>query len=340
MRVNQHIDGDLDSGCETRKAASVGRGGGGDLSAKEHMREDDIVRMVREQYRLHPFPPPQRRHGYVGHARYLKLAMKSAGIDLEHSRVGDIACGSGLMLADLAGELAEAEVVGYDLSDVSVKLAEATLREEGHHNARAQVCNILEMDEAESFDAIVSWGTIHHLPQPREGIARLARALKPGGVLRVGVYGYYGNWERRVQRELVATLCDGNDSGQELDQDEKIKVVREWAAGDSRFDRRHTAPPVDLDVDAWVVDEFLHVWERHERLKDMVGWLAAAGMQVLALSDYDNHDIPLDIACHTSSPALQQRVRALPFVARCHVIDLMVRPYWLAILARKGAGSP
>jgi len=129
------------------------------------------------------------------------------------------------------------------------------------------VQDITTLDLTEHFDYIVSWGTAHHLPDPAAGIAILCRALKPGRILRLGVYGYYGNWQRRVQQEIIrlitATLPD--------DDAARIEAVRTWARGDRNFKNYYTAPPVDLDDDNWVVDEFLHVWEKHLQLRRTTG---------------------------------------------------------------------
>ncbi|SRR5579875_590489 len=289
----------------------------------------DVAARVRGQYRAHPFPPPQRRHSYRNHARFVRQYLEGLGIDPAGRRFGDMACGTGLMLLDYALEFPEAELVGYDLSEASVERANATLAEEGVGNARALVADLLDLGETESFDYVVSWGTIHHLAEPGEGLLALARVLKPGGVLRLGVYGYYGNWERHIQQEIVRTL------GQGLDLEDKIRLVREWAAADLRFLAAQTAPPVDLDDDDWVVDEFLHVWERPLRLDEVVSGLARGGLSVLALTDYDDRPIPLDPTAHIRSPTLAQRASQLPFDQQCHLVELLTRPYWLAVLARK-----
>jgi 2-polyprenyl-3-methyl-5-hydroxy-6-metoxy-1,4-benzoquinol methylase len=39
----------------------------------------------------------------------------------------------------------------------------------------------------ESFDAIVCWDVLEHLPRPESAFANLAQALKPGGRLTIGV---------------------------------------------------------------------------------------------------------------------------------------------------------
>jgi len=294
----------------------------------------EIIARVREMYRQHPFPPAQRKHTYRNHTAYVRRFFDQLGIDPRGQEFGDFACGTGLMMLDYAQAFPGTRFLGYDLSPVSVERANATLAAEQVANARALVQDIMRMEDRERFAYIVSWGTIHHLPDPAEGVAILARALRPGGVLRTGIYGYYGNWERRVQQEMLRALAPDCDP---LDFDRRLTIVREWATGDRNFKNYYTAPPVDLHDDDWVVDEFLHAWENHLRLADIVAWLEANGLAVLRLTDYYDQEIPLDVAEHSTSPGFIQRVKRLSFAQQCGVLEMIVRPYWISLLAQKRA---
>jgi SAM-dependent methyltransferase len=285
-------------------------------------------------YVRHPFPPSQRKYSYRSHAAYVHRFLEERGIDPRGRRFGDIACGTGLMMLDYAREFPQTSFTGYDISETSVALVNQTLRQEAVTNARAYAQDITVLDLEEEFDYIVSWGTVHHLPDPAQGIAILCRALKPRGILRVGVYGHYGNWERRVQQEIIRTIAEiaGPDDAA------RIEAVRVWARGDRNFKNYYTAPPVDLDDDTWVVDEFLHVWEQHLLLGDVVSWLGEQGMRVLRVTDYYDQEIPLDVAAHSSSPGFAAMAGKLPFEVQCHVIEMIVRPYWLSLFAEKTGG--
>jgi SAM-dependent methyltransferase len=294
----------------------------------------DIVTAVRDMYARHPFPPRQRKNSYRRHAAYVRQFLREMGIDPDGATFGDIACGTGLMMLDYAREFPEASFTGYDISPTSVSLVNQTLENDQVHNARAQVQDITALDRVAEFDYIVSWGTIHHLPDPAQGIAILCRALKPGGILRLGVYGFYGNWERRLQQQMLRMIADPD----QMDDEARLEAVRTWAKGDRNFKNYYTAPPVDLSDDNWVVDEFLHVWEQHLRLAEVVSWLRAQRMEVLRMTDYYDQEIPLDVTYHSSSPEFVQQVGKLPFESQCEVIDMIVRPYWISLFAAKPRG--
>ncbi|MDJ0516914.1 MAG: class I SAM-dependent methyltransferase [Trichodesmium sp. MO_231.B1] len=291
-----------------------------------------VSESVRDMYTRYPFPPVERRNAYQNHAKFVRSVLENLGIKLEGARFGDIACGTGCMLTDYAREFPEVSFQGWDLSPESLKMAESFLAEEGLTNAQVDEQNIMELEVVDSFDYIVSWGTIHHLENTQEGVRRLCRALKVGGVLRTGVYGYYGNRERRLQQEFVDTLVPDKSEFQE-----RITAVKELAQVCPGFATQHTEPPVELDSDNWVVDEFLHVWEKHIKLVDLVQWLQDNNMEVKLLTDFYDQEIPLDIAKHTTNNDFINRVSSLPFVQQCAVIELLTRPYWLSVIAQKVA---
>jgi SAM-dependent methyltransferase len=292
---------------------------------------DDVVSAVRQMYARHPFPPPQRKNSYRRHAAYVHQFLRERGIAAEGATFGDIACGTGLMMLDYAREFPKTSFVGYDISETSVGLVNQTLDAEQVGNARAYLQDITALDREDDFDYILSWGTVHHLPDPAQGVAILCRALKPGGVLRLGVYGHYGNWERRIQQEMLRKIARPG----QLDDQARIEAVRVWAQGDRNFKNYYTAPPVDLSDDNWVVDEFLHVWEKHLRLTDVVRWLREPGMEVLRMTDYYDQEIPLDVTHHSGSPEFAERIGKLSFEDQCDVIDMIARPYWISLFAQK-----
>ena len=291
----------------------------------------DVVSAVRQMYGRHPFPPPQRKNSYRRHAAYVRQFLREQGVVPEGATFGDIACGTGLMMLDYAREFPGTKFIGYDISQTSVGLVNDIMEAEQVGNARAYLQDIMTFEQEDEFDYIVSWGTVHHLPDPARGIAILCRALKPGGILRLGVYGYYGNWERRIQQEMLRKIA-GPD---QLDDQARIEAVRVWAHGDRNFKNYYTAPPVDLADDNWVVDEFLHVWEKHLRLSDVVSWLGGQRMEVLRMTDYYDQEIALDVTRHSTSPEFARRVGQLSFEDQCDVIDMIARPYWISLFAQK-----
>ena len=78
-----------------------------------------------------------------------------------------------------------AQITAVDFSDAALAVARRTIAEAGA-DKRIEVqkadLTCLSFEDA-SFDAVVSWGVIMHIPDVERALSELARVLKPGGTL-------------------------------------------------------------------------------------------------------------------------------------------------------------
>jgi len=111
------------------------------------------------------------------HAREARLLARiPAG-----ARILDVGCGAGDVAEALA---ARAErVIAVDFSHEMVVCARSRLIAFDH--VEVIEADFMELElEAEAFDAVVSFATLHHLPY-EAALERMARVLHPGGILLV-----------------------------------------------------------------------------------------------------------------------------------------------------------
>ena len=96
-------------------------------------------------------------------------------------RVLEVGCGRGVGLEILLA-LGAAHVTGFDLDPDMVALARERVAKYGH---RAHVfvgdAEAIEAPDA-SFEAVVDYGILHHVPDWRKALSEIARVLAPGGV--------------------------------------------------------------------------------------------------------------------------------------------------------------
>ena len=119
---------------------------------------------------------PESAWDHNGHYHNFLLRQLHPG-----ERALDIGCGTGAFSRRLAERFDS--VLGLDLSPQMIRLARE--RSRACPNLEFRVADVLaEALPDAHFDAIVSIATLHHLSLP-EILPRLARALKPGGVLAV-----------------------------------------------------------------------------------------------------------------------------------------------------------
>ena len=98
------------------------------------------------------------------------------------SRALEIGCGTGVVCRDIAALPEVAEIVGVDPSGAFVELAR-------RRAAKSANLSFLEADGRRvplpdgSFDVVVFYTTLCHVPAPEQALAEAFRLLKPGGLL-------------------------------------------------------------------------------------------------------------------------------------------------------------
>lgn len=100
---------------------------------------------------------------------------------LNGGRVLEIGCGRGVGVEILLS-LGAKYVTGFDLDPKMIALAQKRL-ERFENRARVFVGDVEAVDAPDaSFDAVVDYGVIHHIPQWQKALREIARVLKPGGI--------------------------------------------------------------------------------------------------------------------------------------------------------------
>jgi len=103
----------------------------------------------------------------------------------------DVGCGKGFFLreAEAQGFVAE----GIDLSSTAVEYA---IRELGVRVRQGSIDTLREPAWERSFDAVTSWATLEHVPDPLLVLKGIRRVLKPGAYLFLDTGLGHTFWER------------------------------------------------------------------------------------------------------------------------------------------------
>ena len=116
-------------------------------------------------------------------------------------RILEVGCGLGTDLRQFAS--AGAQVVGVDLSMQSVSLARQHFRAFGTEGSFSQSDGEHLPFAGQSFDAIYSFGVLHHTPNTQAAFDECYRVLKSGGEFIVMLYNSV-SWLVAVEPYLVA----------------------------------------------------------------------------------------------------------------------------------------
>lgn len=98
-------------------------------------------------------------------------------------QVLDIGTGTGLLAIEFARQIPDIEVVGLDLSDVALEVAQINLRE-GDPKLKVSFENGDAEDipfDDDSFDLVISNNTLHLIEDPTRMFNEIQRVLRPGG---------------------------------------------------------------------------------------------------------------------------------------------------------------
>jgi 2-polyprenyl-3-methyl-5-hydroxy-6-metoxy-1,4-benzoquinol methylase len=214
---------------------------------------------VREFYSVAPFPGYPPRDSYATlraraeRSAFARLLDEAIAPD---AKVLDVGCGTGQLSLFLA--TGDRLVVGADLTRVSLQLAADAARRFGVGQARFVETDLREPGlRTGAFDVVTCSGVLHHTPDPEASFRAIARLVRPGGLVVVGVYNSYARLPHRLRRAVARR------SGYRwfpLDP-----VLRDRAAEPARRE-------------AWLRDQYRHPEEHRHTLAEVQRWFEAAGI--------------------------------------------------------------
>lgn len=223
---------------------------------------EPVTRRIRRFYEENPFPDYD---GFEDLATLLERAQEGVFARLLDeqipfgTRVLECGCGTG-QLANFLG-IAHRTVIGTDLSLASLALAEEFRARHG-----LQRVYFLQMDlfhpvfPDACFDVVICNGVLHHTADPRGGFLRLARLVRPGGHLLVGLYHRYGRLPTDLRRLLFRLLGP------------------RFPALDPRFRRQKLAGGRWA---AWFADQYRNPHETSHTIGSVLKWLPEAGLELV-----------------------------------------------------------
>lgn len=95
----------------------------------------------------------------------------------------DVGAGRGYLSLLLAAQNPQSTILGIDYSPQQVRAANGLKQQRKIHNCRFNRGNAMRMAFQENtFDAVVSVGSIKHWPDGFQGVQEVYRVLKPGGL--------------------------------------------------------------------------------------------------------------------------------------------------------------
>ncbi len=223
------------------------------------MKREEWLKKIRAQAELlydHIAPGYWVTFGQYDNVMHRQFIEKFLGRLAEHSTLLDAGCGAGRY----DGLLLEGghTVLGIDQSGSMLAQAREHYPQEGYPGLRYAKVGLQEMDFQGEFDGVVCIDAMEHVfPEDWPTIlARLHKALKPGGVLYMTVEGAEGEgdevgkaYERAIAQGLPVVPGEIVD---ELDAAYTQVMAQDWQTGGEQSDKAvyHFLPTLD-QARAW-----------------------------------------------------------------------------------------
>ena len=173
-----------------------------------------ISSKVREQYEQNPYPR------WVNLGLSLKPYSIARVVFEENLRLKDplitkvnspqilvAGCGTGEHAIVTAAKFDNSEILAIDLSLSSLGYAERKTKELQLKNITYMQADILDLNKLDKkFDIIESVGVLHHMENPINGWKILLNCLKPGGLIKIGLYSECARQSVVAIRKEIAKL--------------------------------------------------------------------------------------------------------------------------------------
>lgn len=166
---------------------------------------------VQAQYEQHPYPRWQHLPRYAPTAYHQAVAAEIPAYQptiATHEALHVLVAGTGTgrHAIHLARHFLDTRVTAMDLSRRSLAYGEAMAERLGVDNIHFCQGDILHLDQVQQqFDIIECSGVLHHMADPMVGWEQLCRRLRPGGLMKVGLYSTRA---RTIVHQLRAIIAE------------------------------------------------------------------------------------------------------------------------------------
>lgn len=174
-------------------------------------------------------------------------------------RVLEVGCGTG-QLSNFLG-ITHRFVFGTDMCFNSLKLAE-NFREKNHLNRVGfyQMNLFKPIFKEESFPLVICNGVLHHTDDPFSGFQSIAKLVKKGGYIIIGLYNRYGRIMTDIRRAIFK--ISGN----------RFKFL------DSRLRNKNSDEIRKL---TWFKDQYKNPYESRHTFGEILEWFDKTGFEFI-----------------------------------------------------------
>ena len=241
---------------------------------------DQLSSKVRDQYEVSPYPR------WVNLGLRLKPAPISKVVEeiklklfddnIKHIEAPNIliaGCGTGQHSIDTASRFEDSKVLAIDLSLSSLSYAKRKTEELDIQNIDYMQADILDLGKlGKQFDIVESSGVLHHMEDPLEGWRVLTDCLKPGGLMRIGLYSELARQHiAEMRQEISKAGIDASDAA--------MKSFRKTVMTSDKNHHKRILKSTDFYSLSTLKDLLFHVQEHRFTIPQLQNCLTELGLK-------------------------------------------------------------
>jgi 2-polyprenyl-3-methyl-5-hydroxy-6-metoxy-1,4-benzoquinol methylase len=258
----------------------------------------ELIENIRQQFNNTPYPRNPLEESPKDNNQLLYLHNLVTAYYLRNERVIntegkvilDAGCGTGYKSLVLAIANPGAKIVGIDLSEESVKLADQRLQYHGVANAEFYALKIEDLPSLGlEFDYINADEVLYLLPDPVAGLQAMKSVLAPDGIIRTNLHSSNGRAGIFRAQAAFKTLGLMNGSPGELE----IEIVRETmeALQDEVGLKAFTWNSDRAFDEAWIMANYLLVGDKGCSIPEVFAMLRSADLEFISMVAWRRWDL-------------------------------------------------
>ena len=247
---------------------------------------DDVSLKVREQYEQNPYPRWVKL-GVSIEAKPIGAICDELKLQLYSENIKNVAspsiliagCGTGQHSIGTAFRFSNCHVTAVDLSLASLAYAQRKSNELCLTNTDYLLADILRLNQiGKEFDIIESVGVLHHMDEPMAGWRILAGLLKPGGLMKIGLYSELARQHIVEIRKEITALGVGTSESD-------IRKFRQSLAESDDENHQLLITSGDFSSLSTIRDLLFHVQEHRFTLPQIKNCLDELGLKFCGFED-------------------------------------------------------
>jgi len=297
--------------------------------------DSGISDKIRQQFNQSPYPKAPLDFWEKNNSRTLYIYNLITSYYLRHQKVIqtegkvilDAGCGSGYKSLLLAEANPGAKIVGIDISEESVKLAQQRLHYHGFKNTEFYALPIENLPELGiEFDYINADEVLYLLPNPLEGLRAMQSVLKPEGIIRANLHSSRQRVHYYRAQELfkMMGLMDGNP------QHREIEIVRETMSDlkDEMLLKQTTWKPPFKTDDQRILMNYLFQGDKGYTIPEMFAALRAANLELISMVQWwqwdlmdlfkEPDDLPIFLGLSLPEATIEERLHLFELLHPIH----------------------